>query len=64
MFETVSKDNLPSLYSDQRVLETRVLKEFDNGDLYIEDLRKIDQYGVGELALGVVLLTHEGWDSL
>lgn len=41
MFETVSKDNLPSLYSVQRVLETRVLKEFDNGDLYIEDLRKI-----------------------
>lgn len=42
MFETVSKDNLPSLYSVQRVLETRVLKEFDNGDLYIEDLRKIE----------------------
>lgn len=43
MFETVSRDNLASLYSVQRALETRVLKEFDNGDLYIEDLWKIEQ---------------------
>lgn len=40
MFETISKDNLASLYSTQRVLKVRIVKEMPNGYLYIEDLRK------------------------
>lgn len=40
MFETISKDNLASLYSTQKVLETKVIEEMANGYLYIEDIRK------------------------
>ncbi len=40
MFETISKDNLASLYSSQKVLEVRVLDEMEKGNLYIEDIRK------------------------
>lgn len=40
MYETISKDNLSSLYATQRVLETKVIKELPNNYLYIEDLRK------------------------
>lgn len=40
MFESISKDNPASLLSTQKVLETRVIKELDNGYLYIEDIRK------------------------
>lgn len=40
MFESISKDNPASLLSTQKVLETRVIKELDNGYLYIQDLRK------------------------
>lgn len=40
MFESISKDNPSSLLSSQKVLETKVIKELDNGYLYIEDIRK------------------------
>lgn len=40
MFETISKDNLASLYSTQKVLETKIIEEMANGYLYIEDIRK------------------------
>lgn len=40
MYETISKDNLSSLYATQKVLETKVIKELPNNYLYIEDLRK------------------------
>ncbi len=40
MFETISKDNLASLYSSQKVLEVKVLEEMENGYLFIEDVRK------------------------
>ena len=40
MFETISRDNLSSLYSTQSVLETRIVKEMPDNYLMIEDLRK------------------------
>ena len=40
MFETISKDNLSSLYSTQNVLETRIVKEMPNNYLMIEDIRR------------------------
>lgn len=40
MFETISKNNLASLYSTQKVLETKVIEEMADGYLYIEDIRK------------------------
>lgn len=40
MFETISKNNLASLYSTQKVLETKVIEEMTNDYLYIEDIRK------------------------
>lgn len=40
MFESISKDNLASLYSSQSVLNVRVIKEMDNDYLYLEDLGK------------------------
>ncbi|MBQ5984331.1 MAG: GNAT family N-acetyltransferase [Bacteroidales bacterium] len=40
MYETISKENLASLYSSQKVLEVNVLEEMSNGYLYIEDIRK------------------------
>lgn len=40
MFETISKDNLASLYSTQKVLDTRIIEEMPNNYLYIEDLPK------------------------
>lgn len=40
MFETISKDNLASLYSTKQVLNVRVICEMDNNYLYIEDFPK------------------------
>ena len=40
MFETISKDNLSSLYSTQKVLDTKIIKEMDNNYIYIEDFPK------------------------
>lgn len=40
MFETISKDNLSSLYSTQSVLETRIVEEMPDNYLMIEDLRR------------------------
>ena len=40
MFETISKDNLSSLYSTRNVLETRIVQEMPDNYLMIEDLRK------------------------
>lgn len=40
MFETISKDNLSSLYSTQNVLVTRIVKEMPDNYLMIEDLRR------------------------
>lgn len=40
MFETISRENLASLYSTQKVLETKVIEEMAKGYLYIEDIRK------------------------
>lgn len=40
MFETISRENLASLYSTQKVLETKVIEEIANGYLFIEDIRK------------------------
>lgn len=45
LFETISKDNLASLYSTQNVLDVIVIEEMDNGYLYIEDLRKKSNRG-------------------
>ena len=42
MFETISKDNLSSLYSTQNVLETRIVKEMSDNYLMIEDIRRKD----------------------
>ena len=40
MFETISKDNLASLYSTQKVLDTRIIEELEDNYIYIEDLPK------------------------
>ncbi len=40
MFETISKDNLSSLYSTQKVLDTKLIEEMDNNYIYIEDFPK------------------------
>lgn len=40
MYESISKENIASLYATQKVLETRVVKELENGVLYIEDIRR------------------------
>lgn len=40
MYETISKDNLESLYSTQNVLEVRILEEMENNYLYIEDIKR------------------------
>ena len=42
LFETISKDNLPSLHSTQNVLETRIVKEMPDNYFMIEDIRKKD----------------------
>ena len=38
MFETISKENIASLRSTEKVLNTRIVEEMENGYLYIEDL--------------------------
>ena len=40
MYETISKDNLASLYSTQNVLQTRIVEEMPDNYLMIEDIRK------------------------
>ena len=40
MYETISKDNLASLYSTQKVLDTRIIEEMGDNYIYIEDLPK------------------------
>lgn len=40
MFETISKDNIASLRSTEKVLNVRIVEEMDNNYLYIEDLGK------------------------
>ena len=40
MFETISKDNISSLYSTQKVLDTKIIEELDNNYIYIEDFPK------------------------
>ncbi len=40
MFETISKDNISSLYSTQKVLDTKLVKEMGNNYIYIEDFPK------------------------
>lgn len=40
MFETISKDNISSLYSTQKVLDTKIVEEMDNNYIYIEDFPK------------------------
>lgn len=40
MFETISKDNISSLYSTQKVLDTKLIKELGNNYIYIEDFPK------------------------
>lgn len=40
MFETISKENISSLYSTQKVLDTKLVKEMDNNYIYIEDFPK------------------------
>lgn len=40
MYETISKDNLASLYSTQKVLDVTIIEEMDNGYFYIEDRKK------------------------
>ncbi len=40
MFETISKDNIASLRSTEKVLNIRIVEELENGYLYIEDLGK------------------------
>ncbi len=40
MFETISKDNISSLYSTQKVLDTKIVEEMKNNYIYIEDFPK------------------------
>lgn len=40
MYETISKNNIASLYSTQKVLDTKILKEMPGNYIYIEDLPK------------------------
>lgn len=40
MYETISKDNLASLYSSQKVLDVKVIEEMDNNYIYVEDFPK------------------------
>ncbi len=40
MFETISKENISSLNSTQKVLDTKLVKEMDNNYIYIEDFPK------------------------
>ena len=40
MFETISKDNISSLYSTQKVLDTKIIEEMENNYIYIEDFPK------------------------
>jgi L-amino acid N-acyltransferase YncA len=40
MFETISKENIASLRSTEKVLDVRIVEEMENNYLYIEDLRK------------------------
>ena len=40
MFETISKDNIASLRSTEKVLNIRIVEELENDYLYIEDLGK------------------------
>lgn len=40
MYETISKDNLSSLFSTQNVLDIKIIKEMDNNYIYIEDFPK------------------------
>ena len=40
MYETISKNNLASLYSTQKVLDTRIIEELEDNYIYIEDLPK------------------------
>ena len=40
MFETISKKNIASLRSTEKVLDVRIVEEMENNYLYIEDLRK------------------------
>ena len=40
MFETISKENISSLYSTQKVLDTKIIEEMDNNYIYIKDFPK------------------------
>lgn len=40
MYETISKDNLASLYSSQKVLDVKIIEEMDNNYIYVEDFPK------------------------
>ncbi len=40
MFETISKENIASLRSTEKVLNIRIIEEMENNYLYIEDLGK------------------------
>lgn len=40
MYETISKDNLSSLYSTQKVLDVKIIRELPDNYLYIEDFPK------------------------
>ena len=40
MFETISKENIASLRSTEKVLNIRIVEEMENDYLYIEDLDK------------------------
>lgn len=40
MYETISKENLASLYSSQKVLDVKIIEEMDNNYIYVEDLPK------------------------
>lgn len=55
MFETISKENLASLNSTQKVLDTKIIEEMDNGYLYIEDLQKNPNRGGYKWLIGSVL---------
>lgn len=40
MYETISKDNMASLYSSSKVLDVRIIEEMDNNYIYVEDFPK------------------------
>lgn len=62
MYETISKENIASLYSTQHVLDVKIVKEMGNGYLYKEDIKKkADRWGyVIDIHVFIIVAPQEG----